>query len=130
MSEQDSREAGTVLIIDDNRAVLMAFRGILERVGYRVLMAEDGGEGTEIFQDQHDEIDVVIMDWRMPGLDGHHWVKPMLAIVPEVEIIFCTAYELDEFALRELGSNVRTILRKPVNPEQLVDAVEEALGND
>ena len=53
MSEQDSREAGTVLIIDDDRAVAMAFRGILERVGYRAPTADDGGEGTEIFRDQH-----------------------------------------------------------------------------
>ena len=90
---------------------------------------EAGGEDTEIFEDQHDEIDLVIMDWRMPGLDGHHWIKPMLEIDPEVNIIFCTAYELDEFALSELGSNVRTMLKKPVSPEQLGDVVEKALGN-
>ena len=99
MPEHENCEAGTVLIIDDDRAVMMAFRGILERVGYRVLTADDGGEGTEIFQDQHDEIDLVMMDWRMPGLDGHQ------------------------------GSNVRTMLKKPVSPEKLVDVVEKALGN-
>ncbi len=130
MPEHENCEAGTVLIIDDDRAVMMAFRGILERVGYRVLTADDGGEGTEIFQDQHDEIDLVIMDWRMPGLDGHHWIKPMLQIDPRANIIFCTAYELDEFALRELGSNVITMLKKPVSPEKLVDVVGKALASD
>ncbi len=74
MAEQEKQEKGTVLVVDDDRMILRTLRGILEGAGYRVIEREDGGEGAEVFRDQHEEIDVVIMDWIMPGLDGDEWV--------------------------------------------------------
>ncbi len=125
MAEQ---EKGTVLVIDDDRTILRTLRGILEGAGYRVIEREDGGEGVDVFRDQHDEIDVVIMDWIMPGLDGDEWARMMLKIDPEARVIFCTGYEIDEITYSRIEDTIAGFLHKPFGPQQVLAAVEKALA--
>ena len=66
-----------------------------------MLESRDGGEGTQIFRAEHEAIDAVIMDWKMPGLDGNQWVGAMLPIDPNARTIFCTAYEIPESIRQE-----------------------------
>ena len=128
MSEQEKPAGATVLVIDDDGRVQAALHTILEGAGHNIIEAYDGGTATEIFQAQHDEIDAVIMDWKMPGLDGHNWVTLMLAADPNAQIIFCTAYEIDEHIRRELETQVVGFLDKPIDRERLLSFVDKALA--
>ncbi len=128
MAEQAKPEAGTILVIDDDRMVLRTLRGILEGAGYRVIEREEGGEGTEVFRDQHDEIDAVIMDWIMPGLDGDEWTRMMLKIDPDARIIFCTGYEIDEITYSRIEDKIVGFLHKPFGPQQVLATVQRALS--
>ena len=130
MCEQQNCPSATVLMMDDDGRILAACREILEHGGYRVLVARDGGEGMDIFREQHEDIDVVIMDWIMPGIDGHHWIGPLLATDPDTKLIFCTGYVLNEAVLGELNAKGVELLKKPFDAHQLLGAVERALGTE
>ena len=104
MTEQEKPAGATVLVIDDDGRIHAALRTILESAGHEVIEAYDGGTATEIFQAQHDEIDIVIIDWKMPGLDGHNWIR------------------------RRLETQVVGFLDKPIDQARLLSFVGEALA--
>ena len=111
MDESGSHEAATVLIIDDDAMLLLYCREILEPAGYRVLTAGDGPEGLALFRAEHETIDVAIVDWMLPHLDGRQWLDCLLAIDPEVRAIFITGYLLDEATRRLVGPKVSGFLK-------------------
>jgi len=125
---QEEQKAATVLIVDDDWDVLKALRTILQRAGYRVLESREGGEATEIFRAEHETIDAIIMDWKMPGLDGHEWVRMMLNIDPGAQIIFCTAFEIPENIRQRLESQVVGFVDKPVDWQRLFALLEQAIA--
>ena len=130
MSNQEKQEAATVLIVDDDYEVLKALRTILQGAGYRVLESREGGEATEIFRSGHDTIGAIILDWKMPGLDGHEWVRVMLGIDPDVQIIFCTAFEIPENIRQQLEPQVVGFVGKPIDQPRLLNLVRRAVGGD
>ncbi len=130
MSNQEKQEAATVLIVDDDYEVLKALRTILQGAGYRVLESREGGEATEIFRSGHDTIGAIILDWKMPGLDGHEWVRVMLGIDPDVQIIFCTAFEIPENIRQQLEPQVVGFVGKPIDQSLLLNLVARAVGGD
>ncbi len=128
MTEQEKPAGATVLVIDDDGRIHAALRTILEGAGHNIIEAYDGGTATQIFQAQHDEIDIVIMDWKMPGLDGHNWITLLLDADPNAQIIFCTAYDVDEDIRRRLEMQVVGFLDKPIDQERLLSFVDKALA--
>jgi DNA-binding NtrC family response regulator len=128
VSEQDNCQAATILVIDDNERIVTVCREVLEEAGYRVLIAREGGEGTQVFSEQHDDIDVVMMDWIMPGLDGLQWIECILDIDPEARIVFCTGHFIDEATRTRLAPKVWGFLKKPFDASQLLATMAEVLG--
>ena len=128
MCNQEEQEAATVLIVDDDYDVLKALRTILEGAGYRVLDSREGGHAAEIFRAEHEKIGAVIMDWKMPGLDGNEWVRTMLNIDPDAQIIFCTAYEIPDNIRQKLESQVVGFVGKPIDQPLLLSLVARAVA--
>jgi signal transduction histidine kinase len=116
-----------VLVIDDNEANRLLARDTLEDEGYRVVLAENGQQGVEAFE--RERPDCVLLDVRMPGLDGFEVCRRLrgLKAGEEVPILFLTAQrDVDTFdqALRAGGDD---FLTKPVRPTELVVRVQTAL---
>ena len=130
MCNQAEQEAATVLIVDDDYDVLKALRTILRGAGYRVLESREGGDATEIFRAEHEKIGAVIMDWKMPGLDGNEWVRTILNIDPGAQIIFCTAYEIPDNIRQQLEPQVVGFVDKPIDQPLLLNLVRRAVGGD
>ena len=59
-----------VLVIDDDEAIRMAICDILQTVGIQVVMAAGGEDGLELYQQRRHEVDLILLDYSMPGLDG------------------------------------------------------------
>ena len=70
--QPDGRPAlsGTILVVDDVRAVREMLQQLLEREGLQVILADGGHEALQVFERNHDEITAVILDHSMPGLSG------------------------------------------------------------
>ncbi len=123
----------TVLLVDDEDLVREVYGSILEMYGYRVMMAADGIEALDIHEREKNEIDIVVLDLIMPGLDGGQVAMELNKNHPQLPILLQSG--LQPPAMPELMhvDSVRAFLRKPFLPEYLLtemrkilDMVEEA----
>jgi two-component system, cell cycle sensor histidine kinase and response regulator CckA len=110
---------GTVLMVDDERIVRRAGRRLLEKLGYRVLMAEDGREGLRRFVESRSEIAAVILDLIMPVMDGAEMFRKIREIDPEVRVILASGYSREEMADNLLAEGADGFLQKPFDLEAL-----------
>lgn len=120
-----AERAPTVLVVDDNAENRALAEAILEDEGYRVVLASGGAEGIAAFE--HERPDCVLLDVRMPGIDGFAACERMRALDGEVPIIFLTAQrDLDTFdAAQRTGAD--DFLTKPVRPAELALRVQAAV---
>ena len=79
-----------VLCIDDESVGLKVRKMVLERAGYQVLTATDGASGISVFE--REPVDVVVLDYSMPGMHGGEVASRMRQIKPQVPILLLSAY--------------------------------------
>jgi two-component system sensor histidine kinase/response regulator len=118
---------GTVLVVDDNEANRALARATLEDEGYRVLVATEGAAGVEAYE--RERPDCVLLDVRMPGMDGFEACRRIRALPGgrETPILFLTALrDVDTFDQAEQAGG-DDFLTKPVSPAELVVRVGTAL---
>ena len=112
----------TVLCVDDERIGLRVRKIMLESRGYTVLTATNGDEGLKVFDENH--VDVVVLDYYMPGLNGGDVASEMRRRRPGVPIVFLSAYfSLPPEAL-ELAD---AFITKGDPPDVLIDKLKRLL---
>ena len=113
----------SLLIVDDQALVRMGFRMLLEaEPGIRVVgEAATGDEALRIARVLRPR--VVLMDVRMPGLDGIAATRKLLELSPESRVIILTTFDLDEYAFGGLRAGASGFLVKDTRPEELLAAV-------
>jgi CheY-like chemotaxis protein len=92
-------KARSILIIDDEIDIINSVKRWLEADGFKVQGIADPLQALEYFQNNSDDIDVVLSDIRMRKIDGRELVKRIKTIRPETKIIFMTALETDRLEL-------------------------------
>ncbi|MEN3340431.1 MAG: hypothetical protein V7647_4107 [Acidobacteriota bacterium] len=126
------RQTGTetVLLVEDNESVrALAFQA-LTRAGYRVIEAANGEEGIRAAQEQGDSIDLVITDVVMPGMGGREMFTRLLAVRPDMKILFTSGYT-DEVILSDPAMQPGTsFIQKPFTPDSLLPVVRALLDRD
>lgn len=119
--------AKTILIIDDNSGVHEVIREFFETKGYVAAIASDGREGLDAFQ--RIRPDIVLMDARMPVMNGYESSKGIKTLDPEAKILMVTGYPADPLAQKSLSEGyVASILPKPCSLDRLFDVVQQAAG--
>jgi len=113
----------TLLIVDDQALVRMGFRMLLEaEPGIRVVgEAANGDEALRLARELRPR--VVLMDVRMPGLDGIAATRQLLELSPDSRVIILTTFDLDEYAFGGLRAGASGFLVKDTRPEELLTAV-------
>lgn len=119
--------AQRILIIDDEVNIRRVTRLTLEAAGYEVGEAEDGERGLEAFGDGS-KWDAVLLDQRMPGLDGLETLRRIKERQPTARVIMATAYASIELAVDAMKLGATDFVRKPMTPEILRNAVTAALS--
>jgi excisionase family DNA binding protein len=114
----------SVLIVDDDEAVRNVARQVMERAGFRVLTAEGGTQALAIMR--QDLPNVVLLDLRMPGMDGPTTLKAIRAEHGDVPVIIITGYPDSELVVRALDHGPVTLLAKPLDRRQLIASVQAA----
>jgi DNA-binding NarL/FixJ family response regulator len=112
-----------VLLVDDQELVRVGFRLILQRAGFDVVgEAADGLEAVEAVRDLRP--DVVLMDIRMPRLDGVEATRRIMQLVGEhPRVLVLTTFDLDEYVYEAVRAGASGFLLKDVAPDDLVHAV-------
>ena len=116
-----------VLIIDDEENIRRVTRLTLQAAGYEVAVASDGGRGLEAFGDGS-TWDAVLLDQRMPGMDGLETLRHINERDPTARVIMATAYASIELAVDAMKLGATDFVRKPMTPEILRNAVAAALS--
>ena len=115
----------TILIIDDEAIQRDALAGFLKKKGFTVTTAASGSEGLEILRDH--PIDLILTDFKMPGMDGLQLLTKAQEINPETDVIVMTAFGSIESATQAMKSGARDYLTKPIDLDQLEVTIGKAL---
>ena len=121
------RGTGTVLVIDDEEGVRIVVRTALERCGLRVLAAEDGRAGLQVFRKHAAEITLVLLDMTMPHMSGEEVFRELRRINPDLKIIISSGYNEQDTASLFLGKGLAGFIQKPYQPLFLIDKVRQTL---
>ena len=114
-----------VLVVDDEPAVTKSSRRILTEAGYEVDTTESGREGMS--RALVEEFDLVVADLKMPDLDGMELVRTLRSRRPGTAVIIITGYGTVRSAVEATRAGVSDYIEKPFTPQQMVDAVSQAL---
>jgi DNA-binding NarL/FixJ family response regulator len=119
-----------VALVDDQALVRSGFRMILEAQSDFEIVGE-AANGREAVDLAHiTSIDVVLMDVRMPELDGIEATARILADKPDTRVLILTTFDLDEYVARALRAGASGFLLKDVRPAQLADAIRVVAAGD
>ncbi len=121
------RGSGTILVVDDEEHVRAIAKKMIERGGFTVITASDGGEAVELFRARADEIVLVLLDLMMPHLDGEETFRELRRIRSDVKAILSSGYNEQEVTSRFVGKGLAGFIQKPYGPSQLLGKVREAL---
>jgi two-component system cell cycle sensor histidine kinase/response regulator CckA len=117
----------TILLVEDEDLVRKVVARILERAGYRVLVAANGAEAVAIGEASRIPIDALVTDVVMPGIGGKELATRMAAQFPDMKILFMTGYTEDDFLRNGILDQGRAIMLKPFAPEDLLRRLREIL---
>lgn len=115
----------TVLIADDEEIVRAVNCAILERFGYNVLTAVDGAEALAIFQDNSDKFCAIVLDLKMPRMNGQEAFRAIRKLRPTVPVVVTSGYDANDFAGQLSGEGHACFLQKPFAPRDLLHQINE-----
>ncbi len=125
--DQPLRGRETILLAEDHDGLRETAQEMLQALGYRVLVAPDGGIALELFKANSKQIDLIVMDVVMPSMSGPEAYLEMAALRPGVRVIFTTGYTPKARALVSMIEKGAVILQKPYSLTSLSQMVRGAL---
>lgn len=118
--------AKRILVVDDEPSVCDFLEDVLEPEGYEVLRAGDGYEALKLSMET--KLDLVIMDLRMPSMNGVDAIRAIKMSQPNLPIVILTGLGKDELVVEGLREGAADVLTKPVAAGKVVECVRRALG--
>ena len=123
-----SRGWETILLAEDEDSLRSLAREILEDQGYRVIEAASGKEAIEIAHGHPGPIHLLLTDVVMPGMNGRVLAEALMAVRPELRVLYMSGYTDDVIAHRGVLEPGTLLLEKPFGARGLLARVREALG--
>jgi two-component system, cell cycle sensor histidine kinase and response regulator CckA len=119
----------TVLLVDDQEAVITVGKAILHTLGYTVILAKDGKEAVDIFKNNKEKIDFIILDMIMPGMSGAETYDVIKKINPDIKVVLSSGYSLEGQATKILERGCNGFIQKPFNISDLSRKIREVLDS-
>ncbi|GAB4418372.1 MAG: response regulator transcription factor [Anaerolineales bacterium] len=116
----------SILVVDDEPVARKSLTDILRLEGYNVASVANGQAAIEYVRTHH--VDLMIVDLRMPGMDGLEVVQVVNQLSPDTEVVLLTAFGSTETAIEALRLRIHDYLLKPAPPAQIVASVKKGLA--
>ena len=117
----------TILLVDDEHAILDACSSMLEKLGYDVMVARGGREAVDLYRKNQSKIDLVILDIIMPDLSGGEVFDRLLDLDPEVKVLLSSGYSIEDQAADIMNRGCDGFIQKPFQLDQLHRNIREIL---
>ncbi len=115
---------GKILVVDDNEDLCEMLKDILEMEEFEVAIALDGSEALNKAKDT--DFDVVLMDVKMPEMNGVETFRKFKEISPDTPVIMITAYAVEKLIKEARHLGAYAALKKPFNMDELLDTINKA----
>ncbi len=120
----------TILVAEDDTAVMGLLKGLLEKNGYNVITATNGEEAVRKFIDHRDSIRLILLDVIMPRKNGKEVYDEIIGIRPDIKAIFMSGYTNDIIDWKGALQEDINLISKPVRPNDLLLKLREVLERD
>ena len=129
-SAQEELKLGheSVLLVDDEQRILDVGRTICKALGYTVFTAASGRDALKIYAKKKNDINVVVLDMIMPGMDGLDVFIALKKINPDIKVLLSTGYAIDENAQEMLRQGCKGYILKPYSMLDFSHKLREVLG--
>lgn len=117
-----------ILIVDDEEGIIDIHTEILEDLGYKVTAIISSKEALDLFRDQPQIFDMVLMDQGMPEMTGTQLAKELLAIRNDIPIVLLTGYDDSSLVEEAKDTGIRRMIMKPIDHEELSKIIREVLN--
>jgi C4-dicarboxylate-specific signal transduction histidine kinase/CheY-like chemotaxis protein len=118
---------GTILLVDDEDVVLSVGHQMLDKLGYTVLPARNGGDALQLFAQHRSALDLVILDMVMPDMNGGDVFDRLHEMQPEVPVLLASGYSLEGKAEEIMKRGCRGFIQKPFSITTLGETVSAIL---
>ena len=119
-----------VLLVDDEEMVLDVGEGFLKKLGYTALVARSGKEAIELYKENKDKIDMVILDMIMPQMGGGETYDRLKKINPNIKILLSSGYSINGQAKEIMKRGCEGFIQKPFDMGELSQKIREVLDNE
>lgn len=127
LTSSADRETQTVLVVDDDEAVLSVAAKVLSRGGYSVISASGGHEALELAEAAEGQVSLLLSDLMMPEMSGRELGEIFEGRYPETPILYMSAYTEDEVILQGLRFSEVNFLPKPFTVDGLLLKAREVI---
>jgi two-component system, cell cycle sensor histidine kinase and response regulator CckA len=127
--EQVPKGTETILLAEDNEGLQEAAKEMLEKLGYRVILASNGTEAVQVFTNNPGQFDLIILDVVMPKVSDPEAFSQMAAVRPDLRVLFSTGYTAETASLNSLTDQGASMLQKPYSLKALGQMVRATLDH-
>lgn len=121
------RGTETILVVDDERSILMLIEDTLQPLGYHVLTASSGNDALEILQDSAEKIDLLLTDVIMRGMNGRETADAIKVIQPDMKVLYMSGYTDNVIAQKGIVKKGINFIPKPILPFMLIGKIRDVL---
>ncbi len=121
-----------ILSVDDSKTVRATVKSIVEVIGIELLEAEDGLEGQKVLEQVNGDVDLILLDWEMPNVNGYEFLKKVKQDkrFRSIPVIMLTTVSQKEKMIEAIRAGAKQYITKPFSSETLLTKIVQALGID
>jgi len=118
---------GTILLVDDEETIIDVGEQMLKKLGYEVYLAKGGQEAIDVYKENKDRIDMVLLDIVMPGMGGGRTYDSLREIDSDIKVLLSSGYDIEGKAKEILERGCDAFIQKPFNMRELSQELRKIL---
>jgi len=127
-NDTPAHKTATLLLVEDDNAVREVTALLLKSTGYTVIQSESPYKALELFKQPDFQIDLIISDVLMPGMNGREMVDRIRTIDENVKVLFITGYDFDILSEKGINTTGIDLIQKPINMHELNIMIQKLLS--